>query len=359
MNNSVSVMLVDDSLVIRGALKRLLQADNAIDVVATAADGERALAKISELKPDVVILDIEMPVMDGLTALPKILKASPDTKVIMFSSLTEKGASVTMKALSLGATECLVKPSTDQDVGPGSEFEQNLIRTVKTIGTLARTARQPLASGTAAAKPQKTYELNKNPATFHGAPSLLAIGSSTGGPNACFEVSQSFKNFPIPIIITQHMPAKFTTIFAQHIQQKTGIPAQEGETGMVLENGKIYVAPGGFHMLLKKDGAQTVIQLDEGPPVNFCKPAVDPMIKSAVEIYGSRVLGVILTGMGNDGLGGGRDIVKAGGRIIAQNEETSTVWGMPRAVAEAGICSEILPLEEIGPWVRKQVLGHA
>jgi len=349
----INVMLVDDSAVIRGALSRILEEDKTIHIIASVANGEMAVTSAARHKPHIIIMDVEMPVMDGITALPKVLKASPDTKVIMFSTLTEKGASVTMEAMKLGAVECLVKPSSTQSVGSGSEFQGKILNLLKSLvpeeeRTVGAAPRPPAIK---TAQPA-TITLNKNPMAFKGRPSLIAIGSSTGGPQALFKVLGHLKGVTMPIVITQHMPATFTKILAEHIKQQTGIPSQEGAEGTVLKGGEIYVAPGGFHMLLKKNEAgQIVITLDDGPQVNFCKPAVDPMFQSAVKLYGNKVLGLILTGMGNDGLGGGRDLVQAGGRLIAQDEKTSVVWGMPGAVAKDGICTEVLPLEKIGPWL--------
>lgn len=357
MNDIISVLLVDDSMVIRAALKRLLEPDPEIKVITTVTDGKSGVVAAAEHQPDVVILDIEMPIMDGLTALPQILEKSPSSKVIMFSSLTEKGADVTMRALSLGAIECLVKPTSNQDVGPGSDFETEIRTLVKTLGKEAKSGKATSAETVVAKPAEAAYTLHDNAMAYKGVPSLLAIGSSTGGPNALFEVCAHFKDFQIPIVITQHMPATFTKILAKHIEEKTGVPAHEGEDGMVLEKGHIYVAPGGFHMLFEKgEGDRVTIKLDDGEPVNFCKPSVDPMVESAVAIYGSRVLGIILTGMGSDGIGGGRAIVSNNGRIAAQDEESCVVWGMPRAVTLEGLCTVVLPLNDIGPWIRQQVL---
>lgn len=360
----INVLLVDDSTVIRSALARLIESDPQIHIVGSVPNGELGVSAAQRHQPDIVILDIEMPVMDGLTALPKILAASPKTKVIMFSSLTAQGAAVTMKALSLGAVECVVKPSTRESVGEGSPFQRDLLSKIKSLVPLrARAHTQGAAAQTIPvpprpAKDSSTYSANTHPAPYMGKPSLIAIGSSTGGPQALFEVISNFKDFNVPIIVTQHMPATFTTLLAQHIGQQTQLPSHEGEEGMVLENGHVYVAPGGKHMVFERNAnAQTVIKLDDGPPENFCKPSVDPMFRSALKLYGQKILGVILTGMGNDGLNGGTDLVKAGGRLVAQDEATSVVWGMPGAVANAGICSEVLPLKEIGPWVKKAVLG--
>ena len=359
-------MLVDDSVVIRSALARLIAKDPVIKIVASVSNGEMGISSAKKHQPHVVILDIEMPVMDGLSALPKILEAAPGTKVIMFSSLTASGADVTMKALSLGAVECIVKPSTRQSVGEGSDFQRELLEKIKSLvpddkrRVLDQPAPAPQAStGAAPLAPsaKDSFTLHRNPLAYKGKPSIVAIGSSTGGPQALFNVIKHFQGFDVPIIITQHMPATFTTLLASHITQQTGVPCVEGANGMVIEKGKAYVAPGGFHMLLINEGMKTTIKLDEGPPENFCKPSVDPMFRSAQKIYGQKMLGVILTGMGNDGLPSGKALVEAGGRLIAQDQATSVVWGMPGAVAKAGLCTEVLPIQDIGPWVRRAVLG--
>jgi two-component system chemotaxis response regulator CheB len=189
---------------------------------------------------------------------------------------------------------------------------------------------------------------------YKGRPAILAVGSSTGGPQALFKVLKHVNDIGVPIVVTQHMPATFTKMLAEHIQQHCGLPSQEGATGMKLENNKVYVAPGGYHMTFKKTDAGVEIVLDDGPQINFCKPAVDPMYDSLLDIYGNKILGVILTGMGHDGLAGAKKLVEKHGRLIAQDEATSTVWGMPGAVACANICEQVLPLDEIGPWIRKQ-----
>jgi two-component system chemotaxis response regulator CheB len=352
-------MLVDDSAVIRGLLSKILEREDHIKIVQSVSNGEMAVNAAGKYKPDIVILDVEMPVMDGLTALPKILEVSPQSKIIMFSSLTAKGADVTMKAMSLGAVECLVKPSTTQGVSQGSEFEDILLRLVNNLypGSAQTKEDAVVTEGAAAMKAQGVYQLHDDTNSYKGKPSIVAIGSSTGGPQALFNVIKNFEGFDIPIIVTQHMPATFTKILAEHIQQQTGLPAHEGEEGMIVENGHVYVAPGGKHMLLKRGQDQSLsIVLDDGPPENFCKPSVEPMYRSAIDVFGNKVLGVILTGMGNDGHSSAKNLVERGGRLIAQDEETSVVWGMPGAVAKKNICSAVLPLDEIGPWVRSAVM---
>lgn len=374
--DQIHVMLVDDSAVVRGFIGRALESDPAIKVVASVANGEQGVNSTARHNPDVVILDIEMPVMDGITALPKILAASPGVKVIMCSTLTVRNAEITMKALQLGATDCIAKPSNSSDIHSSGDFKQDIIARVKALGIRKNAASRPAPATavTAAAAPgtiatgtfaggqnsilkQKTaFELRKHAAGEIFRPNLLAIGSSTGGPQALFKVIENFKNMDVPIIITQHMPATFTKILAQHIEQHTGVPTFEGETGMKVENGKAYVAPGGQHMtFVRKDGGIEIL-LNDGPPENFCKPSVDPMLRSAISLWGPKFLTVILTGMGHDGLNGCKAVVEGGGRVVAQDQETSVVWGMPGAVAINKLCTAVLPLPDIGPYVR-QVFG--
>ncbi len=365
-SGEIRVMLVDDSAVIRGILSKTLESDPLIKVVSSVANGEVAVSNVKQAKPHIIILDIEMPVMDGLTALPKLLERCPSAKIIMFSSLTEKGAVVTLKALTLGAVECLVKPTSSQETGEGTDFQKNIQNLIKGLVSPAErstpnTPRETVRAAVATPAPRPEsgvpISLQQGAGVYQGKPDILAIGSSTGGPQALFEVIKSFTGFDIPIVITQHMPATFTKILAEHIQQQTTVPTHEGEEGMVIEKGHAYVAPGGYHMKIVQKGEQLIVKLDHGPPENFCKPAVDPMFRSVIEIFGNKVLGLILTGMGSDGLGGGKLLVEKGGRLIAQDEESSVVWGMPGAVATAGLCNQVLPLSDIGPQTRKIILG--
>lgn len=345
IEHKISVILVDDSSVIRGVLSRILQTDTKIEVVGSVANGQMGVDMAASKKPDVVILDVEMPIMDGLTALPQILKVSPETKVIMCSSLTAKGADTTMKAMALGAVECLVKPSSTQETGPNSTFQRDLVNLIKGLGLKPK----PIS-----ASPIAPTQLQQAPSTkYTGRPDIIAIGSSTGGPQALFNVLKNIGAVNIPIVITQHMPETFTKILAEHIQQQTGFTAFEAEDGMVVEPGKVYVAQGGKHMLFERSGTTLKIKLDDGPMENFCKPAVDPMLRSLIDIFGSRILCLILTGMGSDGMKGAQLLAEKGGRVIAQDEATSVVWGMPGAVVQAGAAAEVLPLEQIGDWVKR------
>lgn len=368
-SGKIGVMLVDDSAVVRGLISRILSTETDIEIVGTCSNGEQAIRSIARYKPDIVLLDIEMPLMDGITALPRLLETYPEAKIVMCSTLTERNAKITMEAFRLGATECIAKPKTSDEVNKGVSFQEQLIKVIRTLGKAA-SAKKPAApsktgpgenpAAQSAQKPQftkalKSFELKKPAPGILYKTDVLAIGSSTGGPQALFKVISHLKTVKVPIIITQHMPATFTRILAQHITQHTGVTAHEGENGMVLEAGKAYVAPGEKHMTFKRTNEHVEIVLNDGPPENFCKPSVDPMLRSAIDIWGKNILCVILTGMGNDGLKGGQILAEKNGRVIAQDEQSSVVWGMPGAVAMAGICSNVLPLDEIGPWISKEL----
>jgi two-component system chemotaxis response regulator CheB len=367
----IRVMLVDDSAVIRGLISRTLEKDGSINIVSSVSNGEMAVNAIHRADPDIVILDIEMPIMDGITALPLLLKEKPGLKVLMCSTLSQRGADISLKALALGATECIAKPTSSTEMSAAGDFSSELLRLIK--GICAAPSPRRAAPGTVELRPRsprpaRPYFPPKGPVqvtlrhdsfAYAGKPDIIAIGSSTGGPAALLQLMKSFKGFDVPIILTQHMPKTFTTVLAKHITTSCGVPCHEGATGMVLEKGHVYVAPGGFHMLLQKSADRVYIQIDDGPPENYCKPSVDPMLRSAIEIYGRKILAVILTGMGHDGLASCRMLVEMGGRLIAQDQATSVVWGMPGAVAEAGLCTAVLPLGEIGAWVQTAVTGRA
>lgn len=374
--HQINVMLVDDSALVRGFIGRTLESDPDIKIIASVGDGEQGVNAASKYHPDIVVLDIEMPVMDGITALPKILQASPGVRVVMCSTLSVRNAEITLKAFQLGATECIAKPSNSSEIYGAGDFKGEIIRVIKALGK-RKDAPHPAANAAAPApgtlatapsagmfagghgttlKSKTPFELRKHLPGEIFRPNLLAIGSSTGGPQALFKVISNFQNLNVPIIITQHMPATFTKILAQHITMHTNVPTFEGENGMPIESGKAYVAPGGFHMTFVKKDNQIQVVLNEGPQENFCKPSVDPMIRSAMSIWGSKFLTVILTGMGSDGLPSCKQLVEAGGRVIAQDQETSVVWGMPGAVATHGLCTSVLPVQDIGPHVR-QIFG--
>ena len=411
------VMVVDDSAIIRGFLCRYLSEDPDIEVVTTANNGQIALQQLSSNDIEVVVLDIEMPVMDGMTALPKMIELVPDVRVVMASTLTRKNAEISLRAMQMGAVDYVPKPETARSVNANIDFRRELVDKVKAwasrrrkkrgelmpkslqdgslVGsTTAKVARArpaapgftrpsrpsapgfvapgarpavkpPVASARQSSKVDdevptgvpRSENIKLRTGSFRK-PKVLAIGSSTGGPQALMAFFKGFKRKPdVPILITQHMPATFTAILADHLGQATGWSSQEARDGMVLAPGQIYVAPGGKHMEVMDDEGQKKVRLTEEPPENFCRPAVDPLFRSVTKIYGENVLGVILTGMGHDGLKGARELTRAGGTVLAQDEASSVVWGMPGAVSTAGLCTEVLPINELGEATAKRMQG--
>ncbi|MBS0638953.1 MAG: chemotaxis response regulator protein-glutamate methylesterase [Proteobacteria bacterium] len=340
-------MICDDSLVIRSAIARILSADPAIDVVAKVGNGQAAVDEMRRTPVDVVVLDIEMPVMDGMTALPLLLRADPGVCVIMASTLTTRGADIAMRALRLGAADYVPKPST---IGTNSdaEFSQELLAKVKGLARRRRGAAQAtVAERGIALRPSPTLPAR-----------LLAIGSSTGGPQALFTLFQGLgRTVPVPVVVTQHMPATFTPILADHITRLGYMPCAEAKDGEPLLPGKAYLAPGDRHLLVEGNRAALRTRLTTDPPENFCRPAVDPMLRSAAAACDGRVLVTILTGMGHDGLDGTKRVIEAGGCAIGQDEATSIVWGMPGAVAQGGLCHAVLPLPKIAPRLLELLKG--
>jgi two-component system chemotaxis response regulator CheB len=361
----IRVLVVDDSHVIRGLLTRTLDSDPGIKVVASASNGKVAIDEVTKQDVDVVVLDIEMPVMDGMTALPQLIAARPGIQVIMASTLTLKGASISMKAISKGAVDYVPKPTSTGEINSAEGFKRDLISKVKSWGAAGR-RRKASGAVPAATQPGANTALKKlfaaaGPIKLRDMPTLfrpdcLAIGSSTGGPQALFKVFQMLgKVTNLPIFVTQHMPATFTTILAEHLAQASGMPSAEAKDKEPVMPGRIYVAPGDFHMTVTVEGGRKVLRLDKNPPENFCRPAVDPMLRSLAKAYNGKVMVMMLTGMGQDGAKGSKEIVDAGGVVAAQDEATSVVWGMPGAVTTAGLCSAVLPLSDIGPFLRKTI----
>ncbi len=365
-NGPYRVMLVDDSIVVRGLIARVLESDSEIEIVASVGNGQLALAAMRHHSPEVVVLDIEMPVMDGMTALPKLLEIDPSLRIIMASTLTLRGAQISMEALAKGAADYVPKPTSSGSLATAHDFKRTLLDKVKALGAARRAADErscgprllpSFVARAMAPKPKAAPIKLRKPGP--GQPEVLAVGSSTGGPQALINVFSKIRNaIRIPVLITQHMPATFTTILAQHLQNSSGVSCREAVDGEPLMGDRIYVAPGDHHMLVRRDGNRRVIALDRGPAINYCRPAVDPMLASVSELYGRRVLAVILTGMGQDGQKGCEMVVAAGGTAIAQDETTSVVWGMPGAAATAGLCSAVLPIDRIAPWVQDFVGGR-
>ena len=357
-------MVVDDSVVIRGMISRWIGAEPDMEVSASLRTGLDAVNQIERIKPDVAVLDIEMPELDGISALPQLLAKKRDLVIIMASTLTRRNAEISFKALSLGASDYIPKPESTREATAAETFHHDLIQKIRHLGARARRRASPAASPSMAPAPERArgvlaqpvaapvaqLQLARQPFSML-APRVLLIGSSTGGPQALMtlvaDIGPVIDRFPV--LITQHMPPTFTTILAEHLARTSRRPAHEAVDGEIVKPGRIYLAPGGRHMRVVRHGAETAIALDDGPPVNFCKPAVDPLFNSAIDVWQGSIMSVILTGMGSDGMRGGKDIVAAGGSVIAQDEATSVVWGMPGAAANAGICAAILPLNQIAP----------
>ena len=341
----IKVLIVDDSAFMRNALSNMLSSDPEIKIVGTARDGLEALEKVASLNPDIVTMDVEMPRMDGITALRHIMEKNP-VPVIMVSSITTEGAKVTLDALDLGAVDFIPKNLSDLSINI-VKIREILIDKIKHIarkGIVKRRIRPVTAP--------KAVEISKSmPVRTTGERriNLVSIGTSTGGPKALQEIIPKLpKDFPTPIVIAQHMPPNFTGPFAERLNQLSQITVKEAEEGESLKNGVAYIAPGRGHMRVKRPrGVETVITISEGKEEFIYRPSVDALMFSVAEFFPGRALGVILTGMGNDGLKGLTELKKTGGRIFAQNEETCVVYGMPKAIVDAGIADKVLSLEEM------------
>ncbi len=345
----IRVMVVDDSAVVRGLIARQLSADPAVAVVATAANGALALDELARSDIDVVVLDVEMPVMDGLTALAEIHARFPTVRVVMASTSTRRNAEISLRALRMGASDCVAKP--ESGLGGAEEFKRELLAKVKALAAARR-----VSGPTITAQPRTDApppQARKRPARFVR-PAVIAIGASTGGPPALLKVFEAIRgSVSQPILLTQHMPADFTALFAEQLARAGNRPCAEGRDGDPVHPGHCYVAPGGWHMTVEAGASSPVIRLDQNTPENFCRPAVDPMLRSVADVYGAAALTLIMTGMGADGAKGAGAIVAAGGRVVVQDEATSVVWGMPGAVAATGAAECLLPLDEIGPWIAR------
>jgi two-component system chemotaxis response regulator CheB len=376
--DEIRVMVVDDAVVVRSLLSRWINDAPGLRLVAALRNGREAVEQFSEFDPDVVVLDVEMPDLDGISTLPLLLEKKRDVTVIMASALTRHNAEVTLRALALGAADYVPKPDTEGGVITSSDFQRELIDKIRALGLRRpwRPALPPYARRTMAPATRKlggaiqrvgkwrlpepvdpgAYDLRPFAPVM---PRVLLIGASTGGPQALTKLVARLDAVTdsAPVLITQHMPATFTTILAEHLGRASAKPAREAIDGEPVLAGTIYLAPGGRHMRVARRDGTAVIVIDDGPPVNFCKPAVDPLFTSAAEVWGNWNLALILTGMGSDGTSGAGRIVAAGGSVIAQDEATSVIWGMPGAAAEAGLCSAVLPLDQIAPKLVRLFLG--
>jgi two-component system chemotaxis response regulator CheB len=363
----IRVLVVDDSVVIRRLVSEILAADPKIEVVGTAQNGQVALAKLADLMPDAVTLDIEMPIMDGISCLREIRKKYPRLPVVMFSTLTERGASATLDALAAGASDYVTKPA---NVGSVAESRQNiseqLIPKLKALTGARRLVVRSTPLPAALPIPAAARAANDATGTGSGSASkrtaafsVLVIGSSTGGPDALAVLLAALPaDLPVPIVVVQHMPPLFTRMLAQRLDSNCPLSIIEAAEGDVVERGRVLIAPGGRHLEVKTKGATIVAHLTDAPPENFCRPSVDVLFRSVASVYRNRTLGVVLTGMGRDGAQGATAIRNVGGEMFAQDEATSVVWGMPGAVVTAGQADRVLPLDQIASQIIAAVMKN-
>lgn len=354
----IRALVVDDAVVVRRMVSDVLAEDPAIEVVGTAANGRIGLQKITQVNPDIVTLDVEMPDMDGLQTLKAIRLTHPTLPVIMFSTLTARGAAETLDALSLGASDYVTKPANVGSVALAQQrIRDELIPKVKALCKHAEAA--PTAPAIERPKAVVVPIASVRPAAAAPRPAanveVVTIGVSTGGPNALAVLLPMLpKAFPVPIVLVQHMPPMFTKLLAERLDSQCNVHVVEAAGGETLEPGCVYIAPGNFHMVVQRKGTSVVTALNQLPPENSCRPAVDPLFRSVSQVYGAHVLGVVLTGMGQDGLRGAEDIRAAGGQVLAQDEASSVVWGMPGSVAKANLADRILPLQQMaGELIRR------
>jgi len=372
-DRAIRVMVVDDAAVARSLLRRWIDAEPDMHVVAAFRTGRQAVDAIERHDADVVMLDVDMPELDGISALPLLLQKKRGLVVIMVSTLTRRSAEISLRALSLGAADYVAKPEVAPDAATSVAFRRELIEKIRTLGRgrMASRAYAPAAipaetpSLRPAPRPRERLPIALSPGTItlrpfsRQVPRVLLIGSSTGGPQALTALLSSLTVVVdrAPVLITQHMPPTFTAVMAEHLKRAAGRDAHEGEDGEPVLAGGIYVAPGGRHMRVVSGTGGVKIALGDDPPINFCKPAVDALFSSAAAIWGAASLAVVLTGMGTDGTRGGADVVAAGGSLIAQDEATSVVWGMPRSAAQSGLCSAVLPLDRMAANVTRLFCG--
>lgn len=369
--SGIKVLVVDDSVVVRKIVTDALNADPSLEVVGTAPNGKLALMKWKQLKPDAITMDIEMPVMNGIEAVRELRKMGCKDPIIMFSTLTQRGATATLDALSAGATDYVTKPANQGSVQQSMQsVREQLVPII--LGLLPAKVR---IAGTSSASmsPEARANLSSVPGIFAGPVRLhdrtgmpdkpiriVILGSSTGGPEALSKVISGLsKPLSVPMVITQHMPPVFTTQLAARLDRMTSAIVQEASEGTILAPGHIYLAAGNYHMTFAGNAGMARIKMTQTPPVNFCRPSVDVMFESAVGLYGGELLAVVLTGMGQDGKDGCKKVLEAGGRTLVQDENTSVVWGMPGAVATAGYADQILPLNDIATQIARHVQTYS
>jgi two-component system chemotaxis response regulator CheB len=343
---AIRVLVVDDSFLMRRIISDIITSDSDLEVVGKAKDGNEALEKAFSLKPDVITLDINLPEKDGIDVLQEIMRRQP-TRVIMLSAYTRSGATATMKALELGAVDFIAKPSGE--ISLGLEKLKNEI-----VSKIKLAAKVDLNKYLASFSPRRGQECEGG--ELPGLRKLVIIGASTGGPRAVLDIMKDMPgDLPAAFLIVQHMPKGFTLSFAERIAWQSGIRTKEAEEGDVIMACRALVAPAGSHMVLEREGSEVVVRLNQDPLVNFVRPSIDVTMLSAAEIFGRNTIGVILTGMGKDGMEGARAIKRKGGTVIVQDEESSVVWGMPRSVVKEGYADFVLPLSKISEELMRLV----
>ena len=347
----IRVMVVDDSVVIRRLVTQALELDPTIDVVGTASNAEIGLQRMPQLKPDVITLDIEMPGMNGLEMLRRVRREYPKVRVIMFSTLTERGAAITLEALTLGADEYVAKVANEGSLDRSlARLREDMIPKIKQFFLFPASVSPARPATAPPAPPARAAAPILQPLKLR--PKVLVIGVSTGGPTALAAMLPSLPaRFPLPILLVQHMPPLFTRLLAERLNAACPLTVEEASHGQAVEVGKILIAPGDFHMKVASSAGTVRVCLDQSPQQNSCRPAVDPLFASAAELYGGAVLAVVLTGMGQDGLRGVEMLRARGARVLVQDEASSVIWGMPGAVANAGLADRVLPLDEIVPEI--------
>lgn len=343
-NKKKRILLVDDAVVVRKVLSQAISHDPDLEVAATAANGRLALTKFATVKPNLVLLDIEMPEMDGLETVRELRKIDSRVPIIMFSTLTERGASVTLEALALGATDYVTKPSNFDGTANLDAITRDLIPRIRALCHLPG-AQSP---ATPVAKPALPILPFPSPARLVTPARIVMIGVSTGGPDALARVLPLLPpHFPVPLLIAQHMPPIFTTMLAARLAAQAQLPVRECVSGEPLSPGCAVIAPGDFHMVVEQENGLVSLKTHQGPRENFCRPSVDVLFRSVAAVFRERTLAVVLTGMGQDGLKGCELLRKHGARVYVQDEASSVVWGMPGFVARAGLADKILPLDQI------------
>jgi len=349
----IRVLIVDDSVVVRRIIRDALGVDPGIEISGVAANGRIALAMIEQCLPDIVTLDVEMPEMDGLEVLRHLRAKRPDLPVIMFSTLTERGAAATLDSLALGARDYVTKPANVGSVTTAIEaIRTELAPKIKALCGMKTSGPGPSVS----APVNALYSTSAARLAITRPIEIVAIGTSTGGPNALAEVlPQIPPDFPAAVVVVQHMPPTFTRFLAERLNNDCRMPVAEGSDNVLVRPGPIWIAPGDFHLVAEQRGLKVHLRTLHTPQENSCRPAVDVLFRSVARVYGSRAMAVVMTGMGQDGLRGAQELHGEGATILAQDEASSVVWGMPGFVAQAGLAAKILPLPQIAMEIVRRV----